>query len=209
MDNVQIFMGTKEKIQEKALEMFNETGIEYVGLREIARTLGIRVSNITYYFPTKDDLVNALWIKLNELNNSVVIENESITVDSFLQMLKSVFTNQYAYRCIMISFVHLMQRNTFISDRYKENVSKRNEVLYQNIDTMISNGFLHELEESERDSLVSNLALIIRFWISDATISFSQSPGQTLISDYISNLARLLIPYATTKGKKEIDRFLD
>jgi AcrR family transcriptional regulator len=201
-------MGTKEKIQEKALEMFNETGIEYVGMREIARTLGIRVSNITYYFPTKDDLVNALWIRMNQLNNSIVIQNENITVYSFLHMLKSVFTNHYVYRCIMKSFVHLMQRNKFIADHYMENIAKRNEVLYQNIDSMISNGFLHEMEKSEKDSLVSNLAMIIRFWISDSTISFSPSSGESLISEYISNLARLLIPYATSEGKKEIDHFL-
>ena len=49
---------TEEKILAKALEMFNERGIEYVGMRELAATLNIRVSNITYYFPTKDDLVN-------------------------------------------------------------------------------------------------------------------------------------------------------
>ena len=202
-------MGTKEKIQEKALEMFNETGIEYVGLREIARTLGIRVSNITYYFPTKDDLVNELWIQLNKLNNSVVIQNESITVYSFLHMLKTVFTNHYAYRCIMKSFVHLMQRNKYISDRYKQNIVKRNEVLHQNIDSMITNGFLYKLEESEKDSLVSNLAIIIRFWISDSTVSFSPSSGETLISDYISHLARLLFPYATAEGKREIDQFLE
>lgn len=46
-------MKTKERIVSKALELFNEHGIEYVGLRELAAHLGIRVSNITYYFPTK------------------------------------------------------------------------------------------------------------------------------------------------------------
>ena len=53
-------MTTKEKILSKALEMFNDRGIEYVGLRELAAILAMRVSNITYYFPTKDDLVNQL-----------------------------------------------------------------------------------------------------------------------------------------------------
>jgi len=48
-------MDTRKKILDKALEMFNERGIEYVGLRELASILDMRVSNITYYFPTKDD----------------------------------------------------------------------------------------------------------------------------------------------------------
>ena len=49
---------------DKALEWFNERGIEYVGLRELASVLNIRVSNISYYFPTKDDLVYALSLEL-------------------------------------------------------------------------------------------------------------------------------------------------
>ncbi len=53
-------LNTREIILDKALKMFNERGIEYVGLRELAGVLGIRVSNITYYFPTKDDLVYQL-----------------------------------------------------------------------------------------------------------------------------------------------------
>ncbi|RYZ50620.1 MAG: TetR/AcrR family transcriptional regulator, partial [Chitinophagaceae bacterium] len=43
-------LNTKDKIRDKALELFNERGIEYVGLRELAALLNIRVGNITYYF---------------------------------------------------------------------------------------------------------------------------------------------------------------
>ena len=53
-------MKTEEKILSKALELFNARGIEYVGLRELAGILEMRVSNITYYFPTKDELFNRL-----------------------------------------------------------------------------------------------------------------------------------------------------
>ena len=66
-------MKTEDKIVTKALEMFNIRGIEYVGLREISAELGIRVGNITYYFPTKDDLVNRLSLDLNKLNSKVFV----------------------------------------------------------------------------------------------------------------------------------------
>ena len=49
---------TEERIVTKALEMFNQSGVEYVGMRELAAALDMRVGNVTYYFPTKDDLVN-------------------------------------------------------------------------------------------------------------------------------------------------------
>jgi hypothetical protein len=46
---------TEERIVQVALEMFNKTGVEYVGMRELAMALDMRIGNLTYYFPTKDE----------------------------------------------------------------------------------------------------------------------------------------------------------
>ena len=43
-------MNTKDKIRDKALEMFNERGIEYVGLRELAAILDMRVEQYHLLF---------------------------------------------------------------------------------------------------------------------------------------------------------------
>src|SRR5688572_28682633 len=103
-----LMMNTQEKILDKALEMFNEQGIEYVGLRELAAVLSMRVSNITYYFPTKDDLVYALSLELSKQNAAVIVERESLTMLTFLRMFRQVFQNHVAYRCLLLSVVHLM-----------------------------------------------------------------------------------------------------
>ena len=65
-------MSTKEKLVSRALELFNENGIEYVGMRELAADLGMRVGNVTYYFPTKDDLVMELISGLRDLNSKTI-----------------------------------------------------------------------------------------------------------------------------------------
>jgi AcrR family transcriptional regulator len=54
LDTFQKQYETEEKILAKALEMFNERGVDSVGLRELAGILDMRVSNITYYFPTQE-----------------------------------------------------------------------------------------------------------------------------------------------------------
>jgi AcrR family transcriptional regulator len=41
---------TAKKILHKALELFNERGIEYVGMRELAASFGITIGNVTYNF---------------------------------------------------------------------------------------------------------------------------------------------------------------
>ena len=40
-------MSTKEKLVSRALDLFNENGIEYVGMRELAADLNMRVGNVT------------------------------------------------------------------------------------------------------------------------------------------------------------------
>ena len=114
-------MNTRGKILDKALEMFNERGIEYVGLRELAAVLDIRVGNISYYFPTKDDLIYELSQQLAEKNSEIIVDEENLTMIGFLQMMENVFSNHVRFRCLLLSFVHLMQQNKLIKTAYKKN----------------------------------------------------------------------------------------
>jgi AcrR family transcriptional regulator len=128
-------MTKEEKIVAKALEMFNERGIEYVGLRELAAVLGIRVGNITYYFPTKDDLVNRLAQNLSNLNERISVE-ENLSLFSFLDRFRKVFANHVQYRCLLLSFVHLMEQNRVLSEGYKETEKKRYSAIVANLSAL-------------------------------------------------------------------------
>ena len=198
---------TKERIVSKALEMFNERGIEYVGLRELASTLDMRVSNITYYFPTKDDLVNRLSLDFSELNSRVMVENNEITLRSFLEVLRNVFNNHVTYRCLLLSFVHLMEQNKVIAARYKKTQGDRNATLTSNLTTLVKQGYLKIEDESAIEILVSTIGLISRFWISEAAISFRHWTTDQQIRHYLMLIVKLLSPYATTKGNKDLEMF--
>ena len=51
---------TKERILAASLALFNERGYGNVTMRMIADSLSISVGNLTYHFPKKQDIVNAL-----------------------------------------------------------------------------------------------------------------------------------------------------
>lgn len=202
-------MNTKEKIVTKALKMFNERGIEYVGLREIAATLGIRVSNITYYFPTKDDLVNQLSINLGQLNSSVYTDNDSMTITGFLEMHRSVFRNQLQYRCLLLSFVHLIEQNKKMAERYKKTENKRRGALAANLVNLERAGYLMLQDEKDQEFLVSSIVLVARFWISEAQVSYRDLSQEQQIRHYLFVIARLLQPYCTAEGEKQLQIFLE
>lgn len=197
---------TKELIVSKALEMFNEKGIEYVGVREIAAALNMRVSNITYYFPKKDNLVYALSQELNRLNNKIVVSENEMTLESFLNMLMAVFQNHIKYRCLLLSFVHLMEQNKLISARYKKTTSNRNAVLYSNLSTLQHQGYIKFKNLNEVEFLVSTISIIIRFWISEAAVSLRHLKEKQQIQHYLNLIIGLLLPYMTVKGKRQLKK---
>ncbi len=188
--------------------MFNERGIEYVGLRELAAILEMRVSNITYYFATKDDLVYALSLELREANNAVIVSVENLTMSSFFQMLHEVFNNHVRFRCLLLSVVHLMTQNKHMAVAYNNTQQVRNATMYLNLQALDRAGYLKSKEEAEMQFLVSGISLISRFWISEAAISFADVSIQKQIHHYLSLLSKLLMPYATANAKKEMDTFL-
>lgn len=197
-------MNTREKILDKALKTFNERGIEYVGLRELAAMLDIRVSNITYYFPTKDDLVFEISRQLAESNSKVIVANEGITMKGFMDMLHQVFENHYYFRCLLRSFVHIMSQNKVVAEAYKKTQQSRSTTLASNIKSLAANGYLKTEGDEQMNFLVSALSLISRFWISEAAISAKHLDKEEQINHYLGLVAQLLIPYTTAKGKKQL-----
>lgn len=202
-------MKTEEKIIAKALEMFNERSVEYVGIRELAATLGIRVSNITYYFPTKDDLVFRLVMDLTHLNSTLVHQETTQTLLSFLQTRRKTFQHQLQYRCLMLSFVQIMEQNKKVATRYETTQEERRTGLFDDLTALIQHGYFNERGVAGLDFLIAVIALTSRFWISEAAVSYRHLSPEAQMNHYLSMIAQLLLPYVSQKGEKEIREFLE
>jgi len=201
-------MNTRDKILDQSLKMFNERGIEYVGLRELAAVLDIRVGNISYYFPTKDDLVYELSQELSKSNAILLRVRESLAMKEFLEILHRVFLNHVRFRCLLLSVVHIMQQNKHLAAAYKKTQSRRNSTLQSNLKVLEKEGYLKIEYNEQMEFLVSNLSLISRFWISEAAISFRQMNEPDQIRYYLKHVIQLFSPYSTVKGKKDMQVFL-
>jgi AcrR family transcriptional regulator len=195
---------TRDLILDRALALFNVRGIEYVGLREIAAELEIHVGNLTYYFPTKDDLVNQLAIDLNRLNSRVFRDEPRLTLTSFVEMLREVFHNHLRYRCLMLSLVHVMTQNKVVSARHKKTQRARNAQLAANIAALAEAGHIRIVDAAEEAQLAETIALIARFWISEATISYRRGDAVAQVDHYLSLIGRLLLPYTSSAGRDEL-----
>ena len=71
-------MKRKDLILKTALETFNKQGYEHVSTYDISRKLKISQGNLTYHFPTKQQLINSL-AKIEAgsiINSGAIIEHE-------------------------------------------------------------------------------------------------------------------------------------
>lgn len=200
--------GTEEKIVQKALDMFNDKGIEYVGMRELATALNMRVGNLTYYFPTKDDLVDRLSMELAAANNNIIVPSERLTIKEFFNMLELVFRNHLKYRALLLSFVHLMERNPMIAKRYSKIQVKRSGTWAANIMALKKGKYLNARSQVEVDFLVATISLIARFWISEATISYKHLSEERQLQHYLTVVARIFLPYTTAAGGRELEEVM-
>ncbi len=73
----------REDIITTATALFNKRGYHWVGMRDIAADLGISTGNLTYHFPKKQDILQAIM----EQNFHVTAVREEITTLNQFQVL--------------------------------------------------------------------------------------------------------------------------
>lgn len=183
---------TKQKIINKALELYNIHGIEYVVIRQLTEELGLELSNITRHFSKKNDLVNAIALQFSE-KNKLLWQNEKNNRKDFFDLLKSHFQQQVEYRCLFINFANLQTQHSQIAERNKKEEKIRKEIISASILSMCKNGELKKLSPKEIDFLTSNILMIIKFWISEATISHLKEKTETQINYFLKMIGLLVI----------------
>ena len=55
-----IELPTRQRILDAALDLFGTRSVDAVSLDEIAREVGVRKQTVLYWFPSKDELVDAV-----------------------------------------------------------------------------------------------------------------------------------------------------
>ena len=202
--------GTREKILEKALQLFNEVGYFEVGVREIARLLEISPGNLSYHFSKKEDILFAL-LRLFSAENQQQYDayfQDAPTNGRLLRLMRNIFHNQFAFRGVYIGnqFVQVELQKSEGFDY--QAIAARRTAAFRNIFSELHRAGQLKLKEEDVSFLVSYITLFGRFWISEATL-FDKSPeaGPT-VQTYVAMLAKLLSLFATEQGQRSIDAFL-
>jgi len=162
-------MGTKEKILNAAIEMYNSKGIN-ITTRHIAAHISISPGNLHYHFKHTDDIVKELYNRLaiafdcliKDFAQSGVIDREGLK-NFYLQS----FSIGYKYRFILLNFVEIGKRVPSIQVAYRELVKRRKEEFGLIFHKLVLAGYFRsDLPNEIWESLGTSFFILGDFWLS-------------------------------------------
>ena len=197
-------MSTRTRILDTALSLFNEQGVASVSMRTVAAGAGMSVGNLTYHFPNRDSLVQALLNRLIEELNTQIGETQQPQpgLPLIWHALLHSYKIQQRYRFIMLDLVHLLRQFPGILEQFRQNYDRRRQEFAFVLQGLIQLGELAKepLPAYYEHYILPQLYCITDFWLSEAALLY-QGPEDQMAEHYARICFALLYPHLTEKGK--------
>lgn len=199
---------TKQKILNKALELYNNLGVSHVSIRQLSYEIGISHSNLIYHFATQEDIILGLHNLL--LQNAIELNKDLIQNEPTLQILYSSTIKGFE---VVYNFRFFFKELQYICATYpKVNVELKNvesvrSTMYKNmIGQMITAGLIRTEEfNDEYDDLIVRIKIFSDHWLASSSI-YDNLTREDIIEKYTYLLIQHFYPYLTEVGKEEFKR---
>ncbi|HEX2608415.1 MAG TPA: TetR/AcrR family transcriptional regulator [Flavisolibacter sp.] len=197
-------MEPKERILEKAHELFFRYGLRSVSMDDIAAQLGMSKKTLYQYFADKDELVNAVFDRILTANKEECVacnakgENAIHEVFLSLDLLEEMLAH--------MNPAVLFDMQKYHPTAFKKFQDYRNQFLYKIIKENLEEGIKEELYRPEIDA-----DILTRYRLHSIMLSFDPEifPSNKTQLVYIEQqlLEHFLYGVATPKGQKLIQKY--
>lgn len=197
-------MEIKDRIIDKAGELFFQYGIRNISMDELASSLGISKRTIYEIFKDKEEILHSILVKQKEERNEYFKEfltDEYNVVEVFIKIIelnkKMPFSN-------MRFFQDIENYYPKISKMLKEEVQKNNILLQEFLHNGIEQGYI-------RDNLNVEVAA---FLVEESTqiyirVSYIEKPRFSFAELFDTMMINFVRGISTEKGIKIIDSYLE
>jgi AcrR family transcriptional regulator len=201
---------TRQLLLDRAREMFNEHGLDSVGVRDLARDLDLSPGNVSYYFPRKEDLVAELMSELRERNaRNVDAVTAASSLPELLDRYRETFRAQYDYRFIPRALLHIIDTYPALGRRYTEVDGKRREGLTRAFTAMVGTDIDPDATPAAIARVVATCTITARFWLSEMRLSYDGHLPESVIDHYLAIIAHAVWALATPSTKQQLASYLD
>jgi AcrR family transcriptional regulator len=202
--------GTARRILEHARRAFNERGVAGVGVREIARELGLSPGNVSYHFPTKEALVAAL-IEDGHSQNNAAVATPSGPLDfaKVDAIIRAIMHRDLDNSWLLRDYVSVLVTLPALRPMHERMHRAREARVDSLVARLIAGGVLDEKRATAALSLLRQQILTqVFFWLPAATLAApDRDPAERLDTHARAALA-LFLPYCTSAGRRQLEPLL-
>ena len=203
--------GTAGRILEHARRAFNERGVAAVGVREIARDLGLSPGNVSYHFPTKEALVTALMADAHARNNALA---EALPAgegfEDVVALVRGIMRRDVENRWFVREAVGLLVAFPELRPVHAEMQRARDVRTERILGKLVAGGLLDgERVKHRLPELRLQLFTQIFFWLPSAILAAPDGDPDDRLELHLRAALALLLPYCTPTGRRRLEAMLD
>lgn len=201
-------MTTKEKIINKALELFNQKGVDNITVRHIAKELGMSHGNLCYHYPNIEVIMEILYRRFVAELDTTVLRGRASNIQALYDLTLIGYEKLYEYRFVVLDFASIMRRNASIRILSKQLTVMR-QIHYQFlISEMVKKGlFKPPIVENQYMTWIHAAIFFGDFWVTSSEFSYT-GKEQDKVKTYHNFFMNLTIPYLTEKGMEDMKAVL-
>ena len=203
--------GTAQRILEHARGAFNERGVTVVGIREIARDLGLSPGNVSYHFPTKEALIAALMQEVHARNNALTEAppgGEGFEqVEAILRtIMRRDLENRWFFRDVVGLLVAFPELRPLHDEMQRARDGRTERILGK----LVAAGLLDEGRMKQRlAELRLQIFTQVFFWLPSAILAAPDGDPARRLDLHARAAMALLLPYCTAGGRRRLEALLD
>jgi AcrR family transcriptional regulator len=202
---------TRDRIVDAALVLFNADGSHAVSTRHIAARLGISPGNLYYHFGNKEEIVLALYERIEAELEGILTpgEGSARSFDQVLGYLDAIFTHLWEFRFFYRDLNSLLRDVPGLKERYRdlaERVLQRSRAIFR---AMVEQGWMDATDE-HIDLLATNSWILLTQWFTHRQVVERRRTIQSAdIREGIRHLVSLYSPLLRPPQRRQMQRLLE
>lgn len=193
---------TKTKIIETSISLFNEHGYSNVSLHQIAKALGLSSGNLTYHFPKKESLMDAVYdtftTELLGLQDNIGTQNK---FDAIIAELNAFIKFQKRYLFFYVDLLDIGRNYPAIAKRHHKHIEGQITRIENNLHYNHAIGAMKPTDDATIRIVAETIWMTVVFWPSQEILRGSKLSNTRLTNSVIS----ILKPYLKKADLNQIN----
>lgn len=192
----------KEKIIQKAIELFNQKGFFDVSLRDIAGALDIRIGSLTYHFKTKEDLMNSIYRYMIKTIDEMSISDRLFQKKGEeANVAKVYFEYMNKFRFFFQDTLDIVRAYPEIGKKYQQQIKEEINIVKNMLYMQVGKGsFKPEPIAGIYETLAEMIWQTLHFWFVREALLGNTNES---IDKILEKILHIVYPYLSEKRKSE------